>query len=87
MRFEGADIHRIRERCRERGLSLLTTWPGYQDYWPEQSTENVRRVRDSLLLWFVNPVVDAGEIEEMKKVLGELAPPGEASGRGRESGR
>jgi hypothetical protein len=87
MSFEGADIQRVRERCAERGLSLLCTWPGHQDYWPEQNTESVRRVRDSVLLWFVNPMVTGGEIEEMKNVLGEFARPRPALAGGREAGR
>jgi dTDP-4-amino-4,6-dideoxygalactose transaminase len=74
MRFEGADIQEIQEYCRARGLSLLTTWPAHQEYWPEQDTENVRRIRDSLLLWFVNPMVTNSEISEMRRILSAFAP-------------
>ena len=70
MRFEGADIERIREHCEKRGLSLLATWPAHQEYWPEQDTDNVRRVGDSLLLWWVHPMTTRSEIAEMKKILG-----------------
>lgn len=74
MRFEGADIQQIREHCEVRGLSLLPTWPAVQQSWPEQDTDNVRRIRDSLLMWFVNPMTTRGEVEEMKKILGRFAP-------------
>lgn len=74
MRFEGADIQRIREHCEGRGLPLLPTWPAAQQYWPEQDTDNVRRIRDSLLMWFVNPMTTRNEVEEMKKILGPFAP-------------
>lgn len=80
MSFEGADIRRIRDLCAERGLPLQTTWPGHQEYWPEQLTRNVCRVRDSLLLWPVNPAVGRRDIEEMGQVLAGCVPPGPAPG-------
>jgi len=81
--FDGADVRRIRDCCGEMGLSLVTTWPDYQDYWPEQETANVRRVRDTLLLWPVDPAMSRRHMEEMERVLAACAPPGTACGGGR----
>jgi len=75
MKFQNTNLDYIIRECKKEGLLLRKTWPAFQDWWEEQNTINVRKIRDSLLMWDVNPNVTDKEIKKMisiiKKVLGD----------------
>jgi dTDP-4-amino-4,6-dideoxygalactose transaminase len=79
MKFQNVNLDKIVGQCKKEGLLLRKTWPAFQDWWEEQDTINVRKVRDSLLMWDVNPMVTDKAIEKtlnvIKKVL-EVADEG-----------
>jgi len=69
MKFQNKNIHEIREKCKKRGLLLRSTWPAFQEWWEEQDTDNVSKIRDSLLMWTVNPMTTEREIEKMVNAI------------------
>lgn len=69
MKFQNVNLDKVVRECKKEGLLLRKTWPAFQDWWEEQDTINVRKVRDSLLMWDVNPMVTDKEIKKMISVL------------------
>ena len=72
MKFQNKNIHEIREKCKKRGLLLRSTWPAFQEWWEEQDTENVRAIRDNLLMLMVSPMLTDGEIDKASKIIREV---------------
>ena len=72
MKFQNKNIPKIREDCKKNGLLLRSTWPAFQEWWEEQDTENVRAIRDNLLMLTVNPMLTDGEIDKASKIIKEV---------------
>ena len=69
LNFSGGNLNEIVKKCRIEGLSLRQIWPAYQDWWNEQDSSNIRKIRDSLLMWDVNPMITDEEITHMINVI------------------
>ena len=72
MQFQNKNMHEIREKCKKRGLLLRSTWPAFQEWWEEQDTDNVRAIRDNLLMLAVNPMLTDREIDKVSKIIKEV---------------
>ena len=60
-RFPGGELEQVMRRCRDRGLMLRGTWPTHQRLWENQDTASVRLLKDEVLVWNVNPELNARE--------------------------
>lgn len=69
--FKGHGINELVKKCRSKGLLLRKSWPGFQEWWQEQDTKNVRAIRDNLLLLEINPMVTDKEIDRIVKIIKE----------------
>ena len=67
--FEGYKLELLIRECKSRGLKLRKSWPAFQEWWQEQDTENIRKIRDSLLLFELNPDLKDAEVIKVAEII------------------
>lgn len=69
--FENYNIDKLAKECKSKGLLLRKSWPAFQEWWEEQDTENLRTIRDNLLMLTVNPLLTDREIDRAANVISD----------------
>jgi hypothetical protein len=69
--FKGYKLEILIRKCKSRGLKLRKSWPAFQEWWKEQDTENIKKIRNSLLLFELNPDLKDTEVTKVTEIIKE----------------
>jgi len=70
--FENQNINDLRMKCKSKGLLLRETWPVFQTYFQDQDTKNIKKIKNSLLLFNINPNLKDYEAITFIKMIKEF---------------
>ena len=69
LRFEHSDNNNIIIQCKEKGLLLRGTWPNHQRLFDEQDTTTVKKIKNEILIFNINPMLKEQEICRFVEII------------------
>ncbi len=69
LNFDKENIFNVINYCRQKGFNINATWPTHQNIWDDQKTNNLNKIKQTILFWNINPDISKKELRKITIIL------------------